>query len=559
MRLRNIFVPCSVNQQFLRRTMKRPLLMVTAFVVLISMVLVACGEETTTTTTTPAATTSTPTSTPAATTTSPATTAPAATSQAPDSAKYGGVLVRAMTSDTSRPIGFPAEADNAATTLTRPCLESLVSVTRDGEIVPELAVTWEVAADGKSITLGLRKGVKFHDGSDFNAEVCKWNLDMIIESKRTTDWTSIDVIDDYTIRINVKQYKNTMLSNLALGYTQQISKASFDKNGQEWTRWNPVGTGPFIFASHEREVKLVYERNPNYWDPGKPYLDGVEIVVIPDNTVQKLAFQMGDIHRLQVSGLTIQELQQDGYEMIAEPGGTFILIPDSKNPSSHWANINVRLAASYAIDRDLIAESLGFGHMQPAYQVYPSFKQTAIPNLDKHEYDPARAKALLKEAGYPSGFKTVMHCFFIIPDTVRSAVASMLQEVGINIEIDTPTGGKYTELRFNGWNDSVMFHAVQNYSNFVGMEDYWLGLQFPSVQLPPGFREGLEAAGYTLEPDPELIQAVIRVMHDNVMVIPVAEEVRVNFLGKGVHDPGTDDYSLMSWIWDEIWLEPSAR
>jgi peptide/nickel transport system substrate-binding protein len=290
---------------FMEDKMKKSLLFLIAFVLLISMAMIACGEESIPTTTAPASTTA-----PAATTKAPlpTTSAPSATTTpAADAAKYGGVLVRAISSDTGRPIGYPAEADNAATSYTRPVLESLLSVTRDGEILPKLAVSWKIAADGKSMIIGLRKGVKFHDGSDFNAAVCKWNLDMIIEAKKTTDWTSIDVVDDYTIRINVKQYKNTMLSNLAIGMTQQISKASFDKNGLEWTRSNPVGTGPFILESHERDAKYVFKKNPDYWETGKPYLDGVEFIVLPDQTVQKLAFQKGDIHRIAVSGTTIQE------------------------------------------------------------------------------------------------------------------------------------------------------------------------------------------------------------------------------------------------------------
>ena len=172
-----------------------------------------------------------------------------------------------------------------------------------------------------------------------------------------------------------------MLSNLALGMTQQISKASFDKNGAEWARWNPIGTGRFILDKYERDAKVTYKKNPNYWKPGLPYLDGIELVVIVDTSVTKLAFQKGDVHRIAASGSAITELQAAGYEMKTELAGTSAFVPDSKNSSSPWANLNVRLAASYSLDREGIAQAVGFGHAVAAYQLYQGFKQTTIAKL----------------------------------------------------------------------------------------------------------------------------------------------------------------------------------
>lgn len=536
--------------------MRRLLFIILSVIMLASLSLVACSKETQTTA--PATTTVAPTTT-VKTTAPTTTTAPAPTTVSPDAAKYGGTYKRAMAAGPSRPVGYPAEASNDSSLWASPILDRLIRIDRTGKIIPELAVSWVPAADGKSIVIGLRKGVKFHDGSDFNAALCKWNLDMQIAAKRTTEWTSIDVVDDYTIRINVSQYKNTMLSTLAGGLTQQISKASFDKNGVEWARWNPVGTGPFIFVSYERDSKMTFKRNPSYWDTGKPYLDGLVVNVIADETVRKLSFQKGDIQRFATSGINAQELQKAGYEMVTEPGGTYSLIPDSKNNASPWANIYVRLAASYALNREALAKALGYGFCQAAYQVYPGYAQTAIPNLDKQYYDPTKAKALLKEAGYPSGFKTVMHPFSVIPADYSSAVANQLREVGIIVDVDKCTAAKYTEYRYSGWSDGLMNHGLNSYSNFASMSDYWLGLQFPSVKLSAGLKEGLDAAALTKEPDPQLIQAVVRVMYDDVMVIPYIEESRITFLQKGVHDPCTKTFSLNDYIDKEVWLEPSAR
>jgi ABC-type transport system substrate-binding protein len=534
---------------------EKALFILLALVSLASMALVACSEPAPTTTA--AATTTAPAATTKAT--SATTTAPAATTAAADAAKYGGVYKQALTVAPARPIGYLSESAPDSYTNSAPALEGFVTVDRAGNIIPKLAVSWEIAKDGKSIVIGLRKGIKFHDGSVFNAAVAKWNMDLNIAAKKTTDWKSIDIIDDYTIRINVENYKNTLLTNLATGITQMSSKEYVDKNGVDAARWHPVGTGPFIFVSYERDAKLTYKRNPDYWQAGKPYLDGVQFIVIADSTVRKLAFQKGDIHRIAVSGLDAQELQKAGYEMSTEGGGTFAFVPDSKTASSPWANINVRLAASYSLDREALTKALGFGFARPAYQVYPGFEQTAIPNLAKHEYNPTKAKQLLIEAGYPNGFKTIMHVFTrVIPNDYSTATANMFRAVGINIEIDNPTAAKYEEMRYGFW-DGLMHHALNSYSNYASLSTYWIGIQFPTVKFPAGFVEGCDAMAATLVPDPKLIQATVGIMQDNVMVIPYMEESRVTFIGKGVHDPGIYTHSLMSFIDTEAWLEPSAR
>jgi peptide/nickel transport system substrate-binding protein len=530
------------------------------FVLILSFMLGACK------TTNPSpSTTSAPATTTQATTTKPTTTAPTTvaptTTAAPTGEKYGGVFKQALTVGPSRPIGLPAEFAPDSATAAAPALEPLIRVKKGGIILPVLATAWKVADDLSSITLTLRKGVKFHDGSDFNAAVCKWNLDQQIVAKMTTDWKSVDVVDDYTIRINVNSYKNSILTNLASGITQQCSKASFDKNGIEYTRWNPVGTGPFIFVEYQRDAKLTYKRNPNYWDPGLPYLDGLTFTVIADETVRKLAFQKGDIHMILPLGLPAQELQKAGYPMKSESFGTFVLIPDSASANSPWSNVNVRLAASYALNREALANALGFGFAKPAYQIFPGFADSAIPNIIKTEFNQTKAKDLLKQAGYPTGFKTTIHCFVRqVPKDYITAVAAQLREVGIDVTTDFPEAGKYDDLRYKGWNDGLMGHALAVGDNKgANIAMYFQSLMFPSVAKPAGWQAGMDAALGSKEYDPKLVQAVIQIMYDNMMLIPYLEETKAAFYQKGVHDDGADSYSLINFVSQYAWLEKSAR
>jgi ABC-type transport system substrate-binding protein len=550
--------------------MKKIICILAAAILLLGLVLSACGEpeEPTPTTTTPATTTpatTTPTTTTPATTTpattTPATTTPATTTE-PEPDKYGGVLKEVLTVGPATPIGYPPEAAPDASADSRPAIESLVQVKSGGVVEPLLATGWEIAPDGKSITLTLRQGVKFHDGTDFNAAAVKWNLDLEIEAGKVTDWESVEVIDNYTIRVNIPGYQNTILTGFGAGTAQIISPTAVEKNGLDWARWHPVGTGPFKFVEYERDAKLVYERNDNYWNEGLPYLDGIEFVVIADETVRSIAFQKGDIHTLRASGLTAVELKDMGYDYVTRSGGTFVLIPDSKNADSPFADRRVRLAVSHAIDREALAEALGYGFASPAYQVLPGYIETAIPNLDKHQFDQDLARQLLAEAGYPDGFKTTIHAFIrVVPRDYVTAIANMLGEVGIEVEPDFPEAGKYSEYRFDGWSNAMMAHALGAMENMNSTFSFYFGgIQFPSVQKPEGWQEVYDAALYSETVDPVKTRALAKLMHDDVMVIPYMEETAVAFIHEGVYDSGHLKDSLTTVTeWELTWLDPDLR
>jgi peptide/nickel transport system substrate-binding protein len=540
---------------------KKTIFILLSFVALFSLILVACDN-------TPAITTSAPKTT--ATTAPPTSVKPTATTVAPTAPaptgdKYGGIYKIALTVAPSRPIGYPPEAAPDSYTGAAPALETLTRNKLDGSIEGVLATSWKVAADGKSITIGLRKGVKFHDGSDFNAAVAKWNMDLARDAKQSgaAAWKSIDVVDDYTIRINLESYVNTVITGLASGVTQMISKAYVDKNGIEAARWNPVGTGPFLFVSYERDAKLTFKRNPNYWDTGKPYLDGIVMTIIADATVRKLAFQKGDIMSLAPQSLLdAKELKDSGkYGVRTGGGGPYVLIPDSMNPKSPFADVRVRYALSYGLDRVSLANALGFGFAIPAYQFLQGFTDTAIPGLVPTLFDKAKAKQLMTEAGYPNGFKTTIHSFTrIVPANYISAVAAQMKDnMGIDVSIDSPTSGKYEEMRYGTW-DGLMGHGLSAFENKnQDFTFYFTGLQFQYCKKPVGWQEGVDASLATPEPDPKMIQNVIQIMYDNMMFIPYIEQQAFLFRLPGVTNPNSEDYPVLTTRYQEIWLDKSLK
>jgi peptide/nickel transport system substrate-binding protein len=473
---------------------------------------------------------------------------------------YGGVFKQALTVGPATPLGYPPESAPDAYALAGHALERLIRVKTDGTIEPRLATSWEVDKVGLTMTFHLRQGVKFHDGTPFNAQAVKWNFDLAIEAGKAPDWDSVEVVDDYTIRINLNTFNNTTLTGLWGGAFQIISPTAVEQNGLDWARNNPVGTGPFKFVEYERDARLVFERNDDYWEEGKPYLDGLEYVVIADATVRKIAFQQGDIHRLTATGIDAQDLQSEGYEVYSQTGGTMVLVPDSNNPDSPLADILVRQAVSYAIDREALAEGLGFGFARPAYQLFPGFEVSRIPDLDIHEYNPDKARELLALAGYEEIHITIHTFTRIVPRDYITAIAAMLSEVGIITEPDFPEAGKYTEYRFNGWNNAMLGHGLAAFDNLnTTWYFYFLGIAFPSLYKSDDFKTAADASLASETIDPALVQAVIQVMHDEVMVIPYLEEVVITFYQDGVHDPGIREYMATNFIADLAWLEPDQR
>ena len=145
----------------------------------------------------------------------------------------------------------------------------LLKEMQDGSLLPNLASSYDVNNDPQnpSITLHLVKGVKFHDGTDFNAQAVKWNLDKSMAPGSTnigstTAWKSIEVIDDYTVRINLKNWQNTLVRTFADGLSFTVSPTAFQKNGADWMNYNMVGTGPFIQKDFQRDVTLTFTKKP---------------------------------------------------------------------------------------------------------------------------------------------------------------------------------------------------------------------------------------------------------------------------------------------------------
>jgi peptide/nickel transport system substrate-binding protein len=409
------------------------------------------------------------------------TTAPAPTQAAGPSP--GGVLRVGIGGD-ARVLGYPPGMLTTQDFVTsKTCVESLGRYDTQGQLLPWLAEGWERDADAKTITLTLKQGIQFHDGTDFNAEACKWNIEKFINAGRAelAGVTSIDIVDDYTIRINLETWDNTGMIGVAYFAGPQISPAAWESAGatdqerDEWCITNPVGTGPFKFVSWEKDVAINFERFDGYWQEGKPYLDGIEWHIIADPTVAQASFLAKELDILwSVAPLAAKEIRAAGFDITELKTGLGLvmngIMPNSSDPNSPFAKLEARQAISYALDSQAIIDTQLYGFATATQQWGVPNGHWANPDFVGYPYDPAKARQLVTEAGYPDGIQTTILCVNS-PDAVAvtTAIQGMLAEAGINAEIDASDNARYRQLTSESTFEGLCYASYRANSDLAMM------------------------------------------------------------------------------------------
>src|SRR4030043_333047 len=324
-----------------------------------------------------------------------------------------------------------------------PCIEPLLMIGKDGSLKPWLAERFEIAEDGSYMMLYLAQGVKFHDGTNFNAEAAKYNLDNGINS---TVWPNMkacskaEVIDEYTVKLYFKDGKfdwGAAKSLAGFFSVRMFSPTSLKNNTDDWKRTHVVGTGPFKLMDFQRDQVLKYDRFDDYWK-GKPHLQGLDYNIIPDPTTSLLAYKSGEVHVIMVQASDAQDLIDSGFT-IAETTGmgmNLCLIPSSNVPESPVSNIKVRQAVEHAINKQALVDGLTYGYGNVSNQEFASFCAENDPTTVGYPYDVAAAKQLLKDAGYPNGVTIKFWMADFIPLDLPLALQDMLKQADITLEIE---------------------------------------------------------------------------------------------------------------------------
>jgi ABC-type transport system substrate-binding protein len=497
-------------------------------------------------------------------------TSPASTTKAPIP-QYGGVL-KIITNPGLMNIGYPG-APNASNdgSYQMPCLEGLLNLDPKGtgDPIPWLATGWQYSPDYKSITLTLRKGVKFHDGTDFNAAAAKFSLDTTKTQGRVelSTVSSIDIVNDYTLRLNLLTYDSSLLVHLASYVCPIVSPASIQSLGKDASLTHPVGTGPFKFVSYKRDVSLNYEKFADYWQKGKPYLDGIEIVFIADPVTALASLKAGEAHILAKIGISDAAALQVTGKYTLNPMEIAIdgIIGDSAHPNSPFADIRVRRAIAYAIDNATISKAVGLGFF-PSTNQFVSPKHPAYnPAVVGYPYNPQKAKELLAQAGYPNGFETKLS---FRPGAFEADFCTMLhgylKAVGINVQLDSADPARFAKLRLDGWENQLMMYVVpagiEKDMSFQLRERLSIKARtFPSssVYIPADYNDKLLAINSERDLQKRLAMTrdVEKMAIDGYcLAIPIQVEQAISAHSLRVHDCNAYKYYGMNWHPMDAWL-----
>lgn len=328
----------------------------------------------------------------------------------------------------------------------RPVYESLFDRAADGTIVPVLADSYKV--DGKTVTITLKPGITFSDGSDLTAEVAARNVNRVIElgvNAGVKLAEKAEVTGENEITVTLKSPDPSIIDALSGTAGMMVSAAALDDPALDR---NPVGTGPYLYnAEQSREGELrVYTPAPEYRDPDAQGLERIEISEVPDNTARLNALKTGQVD-LAIFLSSPQAAIVDktpGLQLLRKAGGTTyhlsILDRDGTQVPA-FADPKVRMAMNYAIDREAFSKAVEFGLSTPASQPYVAGLWEHDPALEgKYAYDPDKAKALMKDAGYEDGFEFTMPSIPIFASRLE-AVAGFLKEINITMNIQTVEPG----------------------------------------------------------------------------------------------------------------------
>lgn len=411
---------------------------------------------------------------------------------------------------------------------------------KDGAVVPDVAERWELSPDGKTYTFHLRKGVRWHKGyGELTAEDVKFSYDRVLDPQAGSRYKgefklveSVEAVAPHIVRIRLKSKYPGFLNKVA-AYNQGfiISRKAMEKLGDQYAT-NPIGTGPFVFESWAPKNQVVLVANPDYF-AGPPRIDRVILRVIPEETTAEIALQRGEIdvfyalQNAEVIGRLAKAADITVHRRTANHTINLVL----NQTFEPFAKVEVRRAMAHALDQKALRESFFNGLKDPPHWVLTTSFPEGAKDLTEYPHDPDRARALLKEAGYPSGFKFTLTTLGLQPyDKIAVVLADDLRRVGIDANVQVLERAAYLAARGAGTPAAVI-------TGVTGPADadapLWTLLH--SAGFPPGLNTAryraiddlLEAAQTELDRGKRLAlyRRVQEKIREDVPVIPLYDDV----------------------------------
>jgi len=330
--------------------------------------------------------------------------------------------------------------------------EGLTAVDKDLKVIPSLAESWNVTEDGKTYTFKLRPGVTFHDGSPMEAADVVASVRRLLSkdmasplASRLSAVESANAVDPQTVELKLKELSAALLSSLS---TIAIVPRAMETN-KDALQKTPVGTGPFKFQEWQPNGYILLARNEAYWDKGLPKLSGLKFNIVPESATRQVGLTNGQYALLpNIDAATALQLKGRPNVKLAETmdlAYTLIGMNVSKPP---FDNPKVREAVNYAINRQEIVDAALFGAGVPGGPLSPALKSWAldVKEFDCYAHDPAKAQALLKEAGVATPVAVSLK---VLPRQDIRDVAQVVQEqlnkAGFKVELINQEQGQFIQ------------------------------------------------------------------------------------------------------------------
>ncbi|RRJ61586.1 ABC transporter substrate-binding protein [Paenibacillus oralis] len=357
------------------------------------------------------------------------------------------------------------------------------------EVQPSLAEDWTVSEDGLKYTFKLRQGVKFQDGTDFNAEAVVFNFTRWSDPKSEYKFEGdsfdyydsmfgpdgkrvikeVKAVDDYTVEFTLNQPQAPFLQNLAMTSFGIASPTAIQEKKENFKN-EPVGTGPFVFKEWKRNDSITLEKNPNYWKEGLPKLNKVIVRSIPDNSARFNALQSGEIDLMEdLSPDDLATLESNPeLQKITRPSNNvgYVGFNLKKEP---FNDVKVRTALSYAVNKQGIIDAFFAGQAEPAKNPMPPSLWGYNDSIQDYEYDLEKAKQLLAEAGYPNGLPGE-YTFYAMPVSrpympdgkkVAEVIQADFEKIGVKVNIESPEWATYLDDAQAGEKDDLFMLGWQ--------------------------------------------------------------------------------------------------
>mgnify|MGYP002382275413 CR=1 FL=1 len=354
-----------------------------------------------------------------------------------------------------------------------------------------------VSDDGLTYTFKIRPGVKFSNGREVTADDVVYTITRVLDPATAspgagfyvgikgaqefidgsaTSVEGVRAVDPQTVEFTLATPDATFMNKMALNFAFIVAKEAVDAAGQDFGR-QPVGTGPFTLKEWKSGEYLVFERNPNYFREGMPYLDKITIRVGIEPSVAVLQLEKGDIQLMgdpppgaEWARIKADPAWANRIEVQPKVNTTYIAINTTTPP---FDNVKVRQALNHAIDKQRIVQLLN-GRADVANQILPALMPGYDPDYKGYEFDPEKAKALLTEAGFPDGFETTIQCIAVDPQPkLCESFQQDLAKVGIKLNIETLAAPSVIENAGNGANPLTWSGGLAWTQDYPDPDDFY--------------------------------------------------------------------------------------